>query len=195
MMGGKAIVRTCLTLIWIGRLRSIWIWGRRGWGEVRCDELGQTQGRRCGSKKSNYANARIHSTLTYCLRMDLRQALPPLRLPLREEGRIKMPKTFSRFLGLRARLRMRPRRRRSHSPTGPTRTLHQCQPTTPLKPFKPLHRQPRQPPRASSSPSSPSSIASSPPFRLASASVALETQISWIVDISNGATSESKVCG
>ena len=161
---------------------------------MRCRELGRTQGRRCGLKKSNYGNARIHSTLTSCAPRDLRSDLPLCRLPMREEGRIQMPMAFSRLPGLRAEPRMRSRRSRS-PPTGPTRTLHQCQPTTPLKPFKPLHRQPRQPPRASSSPSSPSSIASSPPFRLASASVALETQISWIVDISNGATSESKVCG
>ena len=75
--------------------------------------------------------------LTSCACRDLCQALPPRHLSLRQEGRIQNAQTFSRLLGLRARLRMRPRRRRRRSPpTGPTRTLHQCQPATPLEPIK-----------------------------------------------------------
>ena len=60
-MGGRAIVRTCLTLMWIG---SIWTWGWQGWGEVGGDELGQMQAWRSGSKKTDYdVNLRIlHSS-------------------------------------------------------------------------------------------------------------------------------------
>ena len=79
-------MRTCLTLIWIG---SVWTWGdvgEEGW-IVRCDELGQTQGRRHGSKKTDYdENPRfLHSnlghSLTSCARRDLRRYLPLHLLP------------------------------------------------------------------------------------------------------------------
>ena len=66
--------------------------GPPGLEEVRCDELGQTQWRRCGMKKSDDANARIHSTeyhsLTSSAPTDLRPDLPRRRLRLCEEGQI-----------------------------------------------------------------------------------------------------------
>ena len=86
----------CLTLIWIGR--SIWTWGKvgeEGW-IMRCDELGQTQRRRYGSKKTDYDMSprllhlsECHS-LTFGAHRDFRQELHlPCRPLLLEEGRIQ----------------------------------------------------------------------------------------------------------
>jgi hypothetical protein len=94
MMGGRAIVRTCLTLISIG---IVWTWGRQGWGEVGGDE---TQRRR----KSDDANPRMHSSvchfLTFCARRDLRQDLPLGRLPLLEEGRRQSAQNLPSIAGI-----------------------------------------------------------------------------------------------
>ena len=93
--GGRATVRMCLTMIWIG---SVWTWGEvgeEGW-TVRYDELGQTQRRWHGSKKTDYdENPRfLHSnewdSLTSCARRDLLRYLPLHHLPLLlDEGRIQ----------------------------------------------------------------------------------------------------------
>ena len=74
---------------------GVWTWGRRGWGDVGGDELGQTQRRKYGSKKTDDVYPRrLRSSgcrsLTFCARRDLRQDLICRRrlLPLLEEGRI-----------------------------------------------------------------------------------------------------------
>ena len=163
----RATARTCLTLIWIGRLRSVWTLARRGLGEIGGDELGQTQRRRYGSKKTDYdADLRFFHlsecrSWIFCAHKSLYSDLRLRRLPLRKDKALEI---FPRLLGfLRVRPRMRSRRRRSRGPTpSPTKSLKQCQHTTPLQ--TPPHRQQHQPPQASSSPSSPSFVVSSSLF-------------------------------
>ena len=102
--------RTCLTLILIGG--SVWTLGRRGWGDIGGDDIGQMRRRRYGSKKSDDANPKLLHlseccSLTFCAPRTLRPDLRLRRLLLLlGEGRIQSGQNLLLIAGIESESRI-----------------------------------------------------------------------------------------